>query len=107
MLNCMSAFLKRSYVIPADLLIIMKIEEEKKHLAFLVNQNYCRFNCSCNYQNLHDSRIGRSKLMEYGTFLKSSNTMTFSPILAYKYVARPTHGWVYTAAGTDRLLIQN
>ena len=45
--------------------------------------------------------------MEYGTFLKSSNTMTFSPILAYKYVARPTHGWVYTAAGTDRLLIQN
>ena len=35
--------------------------------------------------------------MEYGTFLKSSNTMTFSAILAYIYEARPTHGWVYTA----------
>ena len=52
MLNCMSAFLKRSYVIPAEVLIIMKIEEEKKHLAFLVNENYCSFNCSCNYHEI-------------------------------------------------------
>lgn len=43
--------------------------------------------------------------MEYGTFLKRSNAMTFSHILAFIYAACPTHGWVYTAAG--RLLIQN